>query len=114
MSMGSLFLGAPAPVFRARSKVNPQFAFSSLGGRWVALGFLSGDAAEADAAAAMLRELPGFFRDDTCVAFLVTPDAAMFEAAADAPPVRWFDDASGELRRMYDAERPTARWRRAG
>jgi len=114
MSMGSLFSGAPAPVFRARSKVNPQFAFSSLGGRWVVLGFLSGDAAEADAAAAMLRQFPQLFRDDTCVAFLVTPDAAMFEAAADAPPVRWFEDAAGELRRLYDAEAPdgtvTPRW----
>ena len=104
--MGSLFPGAPAPMFKARSKVNPQFAFSSLGGRWAVLGFLPGPGPERDAAIAMLRQFPELFRDDVCVAFGVLPDAASFAAVTDAPPVRWFGDEEGALRRLYDAEGP--------
>jgi len=104
--MSSLFPGAPAPVFKARSLVNPQFAFSSLGGRWVVLGFLPGPGPERDAAVATLSDFPELFRDDICLAFGVLPDAASFAAARDAPPVRWFADLEGTLRRMYDAEGP--------
>ncbi|HEX7945372.1 MAG TPA: 2OG-Fe(II) oxygenase [Phenylobacterium sp.] len=104
--MGSLFPGAPAPVFKARSLVNPQFAFSSLGGRWVVLGFLPGPGPERDAAVATLNQFPQLFRDDVCLAFGVLPDAASFAAARDVPPVRWFGDMEGDLRRMYDAEGP--------
>lgn len=104
--MGSLFAGAPAPMFRARSKVNPQFAVSSLGGRWLVLGFLPGPGPERDAAVASLNAFPQLFRDDTCIAFGVLPDAASYEAARDTPPIRWFDDDAGELRRLYDAEAP--------
>ena len=104
--MGFLFTGAPAPIFKAPSPVNPQFAFSSLGGRWVVLGFLPGPGPERDAAIRLIREFPALFEDETCVSFLVLPDEASFAAARDAPPVRWFGDMSGDLRRMYDAEGP--------
>ena len=35
-----LMTGAPAPLFKALSPVNPQFALSSVGGRYVVLAFL--------------------------------------------------------------------------
>ena len=104
--MVSLFAGAPAPVFKARSLVNPQFAFSSLGGRWVVLGFLPEPGPEREAAVEMLRQWPDLFQDANCVAFGVLPDDASFAVAQDAPPVRWFGDANGALRRLYDAEAP--------
>lgn len=104
--MASLYSGAPAPVFRARAKVNPQFAFSSLGGRWVVLGFVPGLGEAADRAQAMIRAMPEVFRDDSCVAFLVLPRAAEFDAVEERLPVRWFEDESGELRRLYEAEGP--------
>ena len=104
--MALLFPGAPAPVFKAPSPVNPQFAFSSLGGRWVVLGFVPGPGPERDAAVRLIAEFPDLFQDDVCVGFLVLPDAPSFDAARDAPPLRWFGDASGDLRRMYDAETP--------
>ncbi|WP_293679579.1 2OG-Fe(II) oxygenase [uncultured Phenylobacterium sp.] len=104
--MGSLFTGAPAPIFKVRSKHFAQFAFSSLGGRWVVLGFLPGPGPERDAAIAMLEGLPGLFRDDRCLAFGVLPDEASFKAAKDALPMRWFYDAEGSVRRLYDAEGP--------
>ncbi len=104
--MGSLFTGAPAPIFKARSKVNPHFAFSSLGGYWVVLGFLPPPGPQRDAAVAALGEFPDLFRDDRCVAFGVLPDAESFAAAADGRPVRWFHDEDGALRRLYDAEGP--------
>ena len=104
--MGLLVPGAPAPMFKAPSPVNPQFAFSSLGGRWVVLGFMPGPGPERDAAIQMVRDFPALFQNELCAAFLVLPDAASFAAAREAPPLRWFGDASGTLRRMYDAESP--------
>lgn len=104
--MGSLFAGAPTPMFKARSKVNPEFGISSLGGRWLVLAFLPGPGPERDAAVASLNAFPELFQDPICVAFGVLPDAASFEAARDAPPIRWFHDETGDLRRMYDAEGP--------
>jgi predicted 2-oxoglutarate/Fe(II)-dependent dioxygenase YbiX len=106
VSSGMLFTGAPAPVFKAPSPVNPQFAFSSLGGRYVMLGFLPPPSPERDAAVAMIGDFPQLFRDDVCAAFLVLPDQASFDAATDAAPLRWFGDSAGELRRLYDAVGP--------
>jgi hypothetical protein len=102
----ALFAGAPAPVFRARSPVNPNYAFSSLGGLYVVLAFLPPPGPERDAAIAMVRGHPDLFQDDRCVFFGVLPDAASFDGLKDTPPLRWFDDADGALRRLYDAEGP--------
>lgn len=104
MSLASLFPGAPAPVFKALSPVNPEFAFSSLGGRWVVLGFLPGPGPERDQAIGMIRQFPNLFRDENALAFLVLPDAETFAGVQDTPPVRWFGDLEGHIRRLYDAE----------
>ncbi|WP_293906070.1 2OG-Fe(II) oxygenase [Phenylobacterium sp.] len=104
--MDSLFPGAPAPIFKAPSPVNPRFAFSSLGGRWVVLGFLPPPGPERDAAVALVGRFPELFRDDVCLVFGVLPDQASFDAARDEPPMRWFGDADGALRRLYDADGP--------
>jgi len=102
----SLYSGAPAPMFRAPSPVNPSFAFASLGGRYLVLGFLPEPGPEREAALALVRSFPQLFRDDRCCFFGVLPDRESFEVAQDVPPFRWFADLEGELRRLYDAEAP--------
>jgi predicted 2-oxoglutarate/Fe(II)-dependent dioxygenase YbiX len=102
----TLFPGAPAPVFRALSPVNPSFAFGSLGGRYVVLCFLPLPGPDRETALAMVRARTDLFQDERCLAFFVLPDRASFEGVADVSPVRWFCDPEGELRRLYDAEGP--------
>ena len=99
-----LFTGAPAPMFKAVSPVNPKFAFSSLGGRYVVLGFLPEPGPEREAALALVGRFPQLFHDDLCHFFGVLPERASFDGSEDAPPLRWFADFGGELRRLYDAE----------
>lgn len=100
----SLLAGAPAPMFSAPSHVNPSFAFSSLGGRYVVLAFLPRPGPDRDAAVALIEQHRARFKDEERVFFGVLPDEASYLAhAEDAPPLRWFLDASGEIRRLYQA-----------
>ena len=98
--------GAPAPMFKAMSPVNPSFTFSSVGGRYVVLVFLPQPGAERDAALALAARYSHLFHDDSCLLFGVLPDPASFEAVQNTPPTRWFADFDGTLRRLYDAEGP--------
>jgi predicted 2-oxoglutarate/Fe(II)-dependent dioxygenase YbiX len=102
----SIYSGAPAPLFRALSPVNPQFNFASLGGRYVMLAFLPEPGPEREAAIAMVTARPDLFQDERCVAFFVLPDRASFAAVRDIAPLRWFCDPDGEIRRLYDAAGP--------
>jgi hypothetical protein len=67
--------GDPAPWFRARSDANPDFKFSSLGGRYVVLSFL-GSFSRAEAAIVFRDLLDGAarFGDFTTALILVTAD----------------------------------------
>jgi predicted 2-oxoglutarate/Fe(II)-dependent dioxygenase YbiX len=96
--------GAPAPMFKAPSPVNPSFSFSSVGGRYVVLAFLPPPGAERDAALALAARYGHVFNDDNCLLFGVLPDQASFETARNTPLMRWFADVDGALRRLYDAE----------
>ena len=110
----NLYTGAPAPMFKAPSPVNPQFAFSSVGGRYAVLGFLPEPGPEREAALALARAHAPLFNDDSCLFFGVLPDADSFAQAQNTPPWRWFGDVDGALRRLYDSEGPdgrvTPRW----
>jgi predicted 2-oxoglutarate/Fe(II)-dependent dioxygenase YbiX len=94
-------VGTPAPLFWARSHVNPRFAFGSLGGRYVLLAFLPPPGPERDVALKLVAENAAAFDDDQCAFFGVLPDAESFDFARVSPPFRWFDDTSGQLRRLY-------------
>ena len=98
--------GAPAPMFKALSPVNPSFAFSSVGGRYVVLAFLPEPGAARDAALAFAATYTQLLNDDNCLLFGVLPDRASFETARNLLPIRWFADFDGTLRRLYDAEGP--------
>jgi predicted 2-oxoglutarate/Fe(II)-dependent dioxygenase YbiX len=105
----TLYLGSPAPIFQAPSPRNPAFGLSSLGGRWILLAFLPPPGPERDAALNALgarREL--FLRPDaTRLLYGVLPDRETFLKARDTRPgISWFDDAEGEIRRLYGAAGP--------
>lgn len=102
----SLFAGTPAPMFSAPSPVNPQFAFGSLGGRYILLAFLPPPGPERDTALKHVHDHAGHFQDDRLLFFGVLPDAASFAQARNEPPCRWFADLEGDLRRKFDALGP--------
>jgi predicted 2-oxoglutarate/Fe(II)-dependent dioxygenase YbiX len=103
----SLPLGAPAPLFTAPNPTNPEFAFGSLGGRYVLLAFLPPPSPEREAAFGLCQAFAGLFRDDEALIFGVLPDAASFARARDRQNgMRWFLDEGGELRRLYQAAAP--------
>jgi predicted 2-oxoglutarate/Fe(II)-dependent dioxygenase YbiX len=99
----SLAAGTPAPWFTAPSPVNPKFAFSSLGGRYIVMAFLPGPGPEREAALACIGDRREHFVDGSRVFFGVLPDRASYEHARNEQPFNWFGDLDGDLRRMFDA-----------
>lgn len=99
----SLVPGTPAPWFVAPSPVNPQFGFSSLGGRYVVLAFLPDPGPERDAALACIEALRPEFSTPKRIFFGVLPDAASYAEAKNNPPFQWFSDVDGSLRQMFRA-----------
>ncbi|WP_296595698.1 2OG-Fe(II) oxygenase [Phenylobacterium sp.] len=101
----ALLAGAPAPMFTAPSHVNPEFAFSSLGGRYVLLAFLPPPGPERDQAIELVLQHRAAFADDQRIFFGVLPDEASYRAReGDRPPLRWFGDWTGDIRRLFHAE----------
>lgn len=97
-----LLAGTPAPWFKARTPSRPDYAFASLGGRYVLMVFLPEAGPARDEAMAMLREHRGLFDDVRRVAFGVTRDEAFFNTLADeVPGLRWFFDPAGEIAEMF-------------
>jgi predicted 2-oxoglutarate/Fe(II)-dependent dioxygenase YbiX/peroxiredoxin len=100
----SLSFGEPAPLFSAPNPTNPEFAFGSLGGRYIVLVFLPPPSPEREAAFAVCQANLDLFRDDNCVIFGALPDAPSFALAKDRRDgMRWFLDADGEIARLYQA-----------
>jgi len=102
----AVIAGEPAPLFTAPSHVNPEFAFGSLGGRYVLLAFLPPPGPEREAALAPVRARLDAF-DDQHLFFGVLPDCASYEATGERLPLRWFLDEHGRIARLYgmvDAE----------
>jgi predicted 2-oxoglutarate/Fe(II)-dependent dioxygenase YbiX len=99
----SLFVGAPAPRFTARSHVNPRFSFPSVAGRYILLAFLPEPGPEREAALQAVRAHIGCFSDDHKLFFGIVPDEASFDQLETVPPWRWFWDHDGALRGLFDA-----------
>ncbi|MET0272993.1 MAG: 2OG-Fe(II) oxygenase [Phenylobacterium sp.] len=104
--MTHLLLGEAAPWFIAQSHVNPKFAFSSLGGRYVLLGFLPDDGAQAQAALATARRHQGLLDDEHLCAFLVTRDPATYARETSGAGLRWFLDTEGAIGQAYGVAQP--------
>jgi predicted 2-oxoglutarate/Fe(II)-dependent dioxygenase YbiX len=101
--MSRLGFGERAPSMALVSPVNPRFSFDSLGGRYVLLAFLPGPGPERDAALAQVQASRRAFENDGCVFFGVLPDAESYDCAQNRPPLRWFADLTGEVRRAFGA-----------
>ena len=109
----SLIPGQAAPWFTAPTPSNPQFAFSSVAGRYVLLAFMPSDPAAHEAALSRLVASQALFDVTNLMAFCVVSDRATFGAKRDTPGVRWFLDPGRQVGRRYGAvdetgaERPT-------
>lgn len=97
-----LLAGTPAPWFTARTPSRPDYAFSSVGGRYVLLAFMPAPGPERDRAMALLRAQRSLFDDVRRIAFGVIGDAALFETLKDeVPGLRWFFDPEGEIAERF-------------
>jgi predicted 2-oxoglutarate/Fe(II)-dependent dioxygenase YbiX len=94
-------VGRPAPWFSAPSPVNPRFAFSSLGGRFLLMAFLPADRARADEMLGWIRRHRDTFGDAKVRAAPITRDPALYAAGRNQPGLVWFDDAGGHIARGY-------------
>ncbi len=84
--------GRGAPWFVARSHKNPRYNFSSLGGRWLVMGFLPRDPARRAQMMAVLDRIRPSLNAQSLAALLVTGEAEVFAAAKEGEALRWFLD----------------------
>jgi predicted 2-oxoglutarate/Fe(II)-dependent dioxygenase YbiX len=101
--MTHLFVGEPAPWFDTSTPSRASFAFSSVAGRYVLLGFLPQDASRRSWALAALEAEQGLFDDYHLASFIVIRDASIFASLKDRGGRRWFFDPDGEISRLYGA-----------
>ena len=99
----SLIIGQAAPWFTAPTPSNPEFAFSSVAGRYVLLAFVPSAPAARAAAIARLDASHALFDQTNLLAFNVISDPAAFKEARDTPGRRWFLDADRQISRRYGA-----------
>jgi predicted 2-oxoglutarate/Fe(II)-dependent dioxygenase YbiX/peroxiredoxin len=98
--------GDCVPLFNAPCAGNPRFAFGSLAGRYIILAFLGTGAHPAvQAALSAIHDSAGAFDDVRAAFFGVSVDPADFGGGrlADQPGIRFFDDRTQEVSRLYGA-----------
>ena len=98
-------IGDTTPLFSGHTDVNPNFAFGSVGGRWVLLQFFG---SLADPAARAAHEVVfanrGVFDDINACYFGVSADPedrSERGVKADIPGLRYFYDDSRDISRLY-------------
>jgi predicted 2-oxoglutarate/Fe(II)-dependent dioxygenase YbiX len=96
--------GDPTPWFNAPSPNNPDYAFSTVAGRYVVLGFAPPPGPERDAAFSAFSAHRQAFNDTNLTAFIVLRDQDSIGRARDQlPGLRWFFDPAGEVSRLHGA-----------
>lgn len=95
--------GQPAPWFVAPSPVNPEFAFSTLGGQFVVLVFLPDDTGARAEALARIRGSRADRARWNIPVFAVARDPETIGSAQNEPGLYWFFDADGAVSRQYHA-----------
>lgn len=107
MGYSPIGVGDPAPFFRQRTAVNPQFAFDSAAGRYLVLCFF-GSAGDPEGQA-MLQMAVTYRKlfDDTKLAFFGIStdrhDEIEGRVADTIPGIRYFWDFDGSISRLYGA-----------
>ncbi len=101
--------GDPAPWFHQRSGGNPRYAFDTVGGRWIVMGFFgtAGDEGGRRALAAIAANR-AIFDDERASFFGVSldpADEAKGRVADAMPGLRYFWDFDGAVARAYGAIR---------
>lgn len=103
----NLTAGDPAPWFRQRTAVNPNFAFDTVAGRYIALCFFTSAADPHSAAAiAAVKQRPDLFNDEKASFFGVSVDPGDESGSRipDRPPgVRFFLDFDARVSALYGA-----------
>jgi hypothetical protein len=97
--------GDPAPWFTAATPSNPEFAFDTVAGRYVALLFLPVDPEIGRHVVRMLAGRQGELREAGVATFVVVRDAQTWEGARDMAGLQWFNDLDGRISRAYGALR---------
>ncbi|MDP1618426.1 2OG-Fe(II) oxygenase [Phenylobacterium sp.] len=95
--------GQPTPWFTTPSPVNPEFAFGSLGGRFMLMVFLPEPGEAREVVLGHLRANSGLFDDDKVYAFAVARDEPTIATATNTRALRWFFDPDGKVSRLYHA-----------
>jgi predicted 2-oxoglutarate/Fe(II)-dependent dioxygenase YbiX len=100
-----LTVGELAPWFKCPTASKPSFAFGTVGGRYILLGFLPAEAATQPAITQALTAHRARLDDRHLAAFLVIRDPDLIARAKDQPPgLRWFLDGDGAVTRLYGGE----------
>ena len=101
----SLGAGDPAPWFHQKTTINPNYAFHSVGGRYILLGFfLTSSDPHGRAAVDAVMTYRNLFDDDTACFFGVTVDPADEARLSDVNPgIRYFWDTDTKVSRLYGA-----------
>ncbi|MGE0742054.1 MAG: 2OG-Fe(II) oxygenase [Hyphomonadaceae bacterium] len=97
--------GDPAPWFRQRSGSNPDFAFDTVGGRYVVLCFFGSSQPKASQeAVAAAMTATDIFDDEHACFFGVTTDPEDEKILRERyPGYRYFWDSNGLISRLYGA-----------
>jgi predicted 2-oxoglutarate/Fe(II)-dependent dioxygenase YbiX len=96
-------VGVPAPWFNVASMGNPNFAFSSLGGRFILLAFLPTPECERRSALTLLSSLATCYSPQRLAAFAVSREAVNPVRGVEGPGLMWFFDADTQVSRLYQA-----------
>jgi len=98
--------GEPGPLFSAPTPTLSSFAFGSVAGRYVLLGFLPEEPVSRSAALRAVERNHELLDDHRAMAFLVSRRAETFHQLRDLRGLRWFKDAGGEVSRLYGVLSP--------
>jgi predicted 2-oxoglutarate/Fe(II)-dependent dioxygenase YbiX/peroxiredoxin len=99
-----LSVGEFAPSFSAPTRVNPNFHFNTLAGRYLLLAFLPRDDRRRAEAMAAFETIRPRFDDNNLTAFFIATDPESVANAQDRiPGQRWFFDPEGVVSRLYGA-----------
>jgi predicted 2-oxoglutarate/Fe(II)-dependent dioxygenase YbiX len=100
-----LTVGEYAPWFTCETPNNPKYAFQTVAGRHVLLGFLPPDPAMHQSVGRALQAHRAAFDDRTLTLFLAIRDAgSIAQARNQLPGLRWFLDRDGSVTRLYGGE----------
>jgi predicted 2-oxoglutarate/Fe(II)-dependent dioxygenase YbiX len=106
-----LALGDLAPPFATASRLNPNYHFSTVAGRYILLAFMPADRARREAALAAFEAIRPRFEDRFIAAFFVVSRPDGPDIPPDVVPgQRWMFDPGGDVARLYHLRGDEGGW----